>query len=68
MNAYIKRGVDGEIILVIRGYDEEVVEAVISKLQHARSKALKILAEQLEKDFNGNDSTRGTISKTKPKD
>ena len=68
MNAYIKRGVDGEIILVIRGYDKEVVEAVISKLQHARSKALKTLAEQLEKDFNGNDSTRGTISKIKPKD
>ena len=68
MNAYIKRGVDGEIVLVIRGYDKEVIEAVISKLQHARSKVLKTLAEQLEKDFNGSDSTRRTISKTKPKD
>lgn len=67
MDAYIKNGVDGEIIMVIRGYDQDLINSLIHRLSSSRTKEIKAIANRLEEDFNGNSIRRSTI-KTKSKD
>jgi hypothetical protein len=66
MDAYIKVGVDEEIIVVIRGYDNGLIEALINRLSSSRTKEIKEIASKLEEDFNDNSIRRSTI-KTKSK-
>jgi hypothetical protein len=66
MDAYIKVSVDEEIIVVIRGYDNGLIEALINRLSSSRTKEIKEIASKLEEDFNDNSIRRSTI-KTKSK-
>lgn len=62
MNGYFLEGSDGEFLMVIRSYEEDVMWSIIKKLQSMRDPEIKLLADKLEKHFNDRD--RGSVSKT----
>lgn len=67
MNGYVIRGIDDELLLVIRSMDEELIHQIIKKISSMREKEIKALAEDLEMDLlNGH--TNGSNGKPKPKD
>jgi hypothetical protein len=66
MNGYVLHGVDGEILLVMRGFDEEEILHIIGRIRASRRKDIKELADELEKSLYDNGS-RGNPSQTRPK-
>jgi ribosome-binding ATPase YchF (GTP1/OBG family) len=58
MNGYVLHGVDGEILLVMRGFDEEEILHIIGRIRASRRKDIKELAEELEKSLYDNGSRR----------
>ena len=59
IKGYFLEGVDGELLMVIRGYDEEQMYSIIKKLESMRSPEIKNLAETLENHFYERDSNNG---------
>ena len=49
---YLLHGVTGEILLVFRTDDPDEARAILKKLQGIRSKEIKELAYELEKDLD----------------
>ena len=68
MNGYFLYGSDNEMLMVIRGYDEDVMIGIINKLKKSREDEIKKLAEILENHFYERDTSRGSSIKTRPKD
>lgn len=52
MKGYFLEGVDGELLLVIRGYNEEQMYSIIKKIETMREEEMKELARVLEIHFN----------------
>jgi hypothetical protein len=52
IRGYFLEGVDKELLLVIRGYDEEQMYSIIKKIETMRDTEIKELAEVLEIHFN----------------
>jgi hypothetical protein len=52
LNGYVMLGVTGEILMVIRSFDEEAIISIIKKLQASRDKDLKDLGVRLEMELN----------------
>jgi hypothetical protein len=52
LNGYFLHGVDGEKLLVVRGYNEPLLEKIILTLKRSRDQDIKELAEVLENHFN----------------
>lgn len=65
-DGYILHGVDGNILLVVKGNDEEEILHIIGRLRASRRKEIKELADELEKSLYDNGSDRNP-SKTGPK-
>ena len=66
INGYFLEGVDGELLMVIKSHDEEVMYSIIKKIESMRSPEVKKLAEILEIHFNERDSNRRNSSETRP--
>ena len=66
INGYVLHGVTGEIMLVIKSYDQEMIMAVINKIGSSRIEDLKVVSHIFERDLNDRDS-RNTSS-ARPKD
>lgn len=67
MNGYFLYGSDNEMLMVIRGYDENMMIGIINKLKKSKEEDIKKLAEILESHFYERDASRGSTSKTRPK-
>jgi len=67
MNGYFLYGSDDEMLMVIRGYDENAMIGIINKLKKSREEDIKKLAEILENQFYERDTSRGSAIKTRPK-
>jgi hypothetical protein len=52
IRGYLLEGVNEELLLVIRGYDEEQMYSIIKKLESMRDQEVKELAEVLENHLN----------------
>jgi hypothetical protein len=52
MQGYFLEGVDGELLLVIRGHSEEQMYSIIKKIETMREEEIKELAQTLEMHFN----------------
>lgn len=63
---YVLHGIENEILLVVRGSDEEEILHLIGRLRASRRKDIKELADELEKSLYDNDSSRNS-SKARPK-
>jgi hypothetical protein len=62
MKAYFLHGSDGEKLMVIRGYNEELMQSIIDTLQRSRDERIKDLSYILESHFNErHDDGRSTI-------
>lgn len=68
MDAYFLHGVEGEKLLVIRGYDEEFMQQIIATLGRSRSDRIKDIAEILENHFNERHDDGGNSIQTRSKD
>jgi hypothetical protein len=68
ISGYFLEGVDGELLMVIRSYDEETMYSIIKKIESMRSPEIKKLAEILEMHFNERDSNGGDSSKARSQD
>jgi hypothetical protein len=66
INGYVLHGVTGEIMLVIKSYDQEIIMAVINKIGSSRIEDLQVVSQILERDLNDRDSRN--ISSTRSKD
>lgn len=64
---YFLYGSDEEMMMVIRGYDENIMLSIITKLKRSRDEEIKNLAETLENHFYDRDNDRRSISKTRSK-
>ena len=57
VNGYVIRGVDGELLLVVRSRDEDLIYTIIERIKKSRDKKVRELAEHLEEmyfdKFNG---------------
>jgi hypothetical protein len=62
---YFLYGSDDEMMMVIRGYDENLMLSIISKLKKSREQDIKNLAEILENHFYDRDNDRRSTSKTR---
>lgn len=67
IRGYLLEGVDEELLVVIRGYNEEQIYSIIKKLESMRDQDIKELAEILENHFNDRISNRGHLSEARPK-
>ena len=67
MNAYFLHGSDGEKLMVIRGYSEELMQKIIDTLQRSRDERIKDLAYILESHFNERHDDGGSPIQTRPK-
>lgn len=52
VSGYHLEGVDGEICLVIRSYNEELIYSIIKRLSKMRQRDIKKLGTRLEEEFN----------------
>jgi hypothetical protein len=68
MKAYFLHGSDGEKLMVIRGYSEELMQSIIDTLQRSRDERIKELAYILESHFNERHDDGGSPIKARPKD
>jgi hypothetical protein len=65
-NGYFLRGLDQEMILVIRSPEEETLMKIIKKIQACRDKELKELGLALEKSFyEGRDTSTSRPKNTR---
>jgi hypothetical protein len=67
MKAYFLHGSDGEKLMVIRGYNEELMQSIIDTLQRSRNERIKDLAYILESHFNERHDDRGSAITARPK-
>jgi hypothetical protein len=65
IKGYVLEGVDKELLLVIRSYDEEQVYSIIKKIETMRDNEIKELAKVLEMHLNDRHSNRGDSSETR---
>jgi hypothetical protein len=68
MDGYFLYGSDEEMLMVIRGYDEDAMFSIIQKLKKSREENIKKLAEILENHFYERDNVRRGSIETGPKD
>lgn len=68
MDAYFLYGVEDEMLMVIRGTDENLMLSIINKLKRSKEEEIKIIAEILENHFYERDTSRGSAIKAGPKD
>lgn len=68
MQGYFLEGVDGELLLVIRSYNEEQMYSIIKKIETMREEEIKDLAKILEMHFNDRNKDGRHLSETRPKD
>jgi len=68
MNGYFLYGSDDEMLMVIRGYDEDAMFSIIQKLKKSREEDIKKLAEILESHFYERDNARRSSIETRSKD
>jgi hypothetical protein len=68
LTGYFLYGIDDEMLMVIRGQDEEAMLSIITKLKKSRDSAVKQLAETLESHFYDTDSDGRSSGKTRPQD
>ena len=68
MDAYFLHGSDGEKLLVIRGYDEELMQTIIATLGRSRNDSIKGLSEVLENHFNERHDDGGSSIQIRSKD
>jgi hypothetical protein len=66
IRGYLLEGVNEELLLVIRGYDEEQMYSIIKKLESMRDQEVKELAEVLENHFNDRISNGRNPVKARP--
>jgi hypothetical protein len=67
MNGYFLYGIDNEMLMVIRGQDEEVMFSIIQKLKRSKEEDIRKLAETLENHFYDRNTAGGSSSKTRSK-
>lgn len=60
MKAYFLHGIDGEKLMVIRGYSEEIMQKIIDTLHRSRDERIKDLAEILENHLNERNDDGGS--------
>jgi hypothetical protein len=58
IDGYFLEGSDNELLLVLRGYDEEIFLSLIKKLATMRDTDIKKLTDKLEEHFYERDSIR----------
>lgn len=68
INGYFLHGNDGEKLMVIRGYDEPLLEKIILTLKRSRDEDIKELAEVLENHFNERHDDRRSSVQVRPED
>jgi hypothetical protein len=67
MKAYFLHGSDGEKLMVIRGYNEELMQSIIDTLQRSRDERIKDLSYILESHFNERHDDGGSSIQARPK-
>jgi hypothetical protein len=68
LKGYFLYGSDKEMMMVIRGYDEDAMFTIINKLKRSREESIKQLAETLESHFYDRNDDGRNSSKTRSKD
>jgi predicted metal-dependent phosphoesterase TrpH len=68
LKGYFLYGSDKEMMMVIRGYDEDTMFAIINKLKRSREENIKELAETLESHFYDRNNDGRNSSETRSKD
>jgi hypothetical protein len=68
VDGYFLYGVDNEMLMVIRGFDDEIMQKIIDKLNKSRDKDLKALGSKLEDHFSERQDDSRRAVKAKPED